>query len=194
MSMRERVVLRSMLKPVVVACLLLLTNPAWYISAMADATDSQSPYPPARFGTPLSAQEIEHLPRHVFADGQGLPSGSGTTEQGQALYAARCAACHGSQGQGGRAIELVGDRTLLNTEYPDRGIAVYWPHAPTLFEYIYRSMPPDAPASLSTDQLYAIIAYLLQLNELLPEGSTLDAQSLSELSMPNQSGFETVGK
>lgn len=147
-----------------------------------------------RFGEPLSAQAIADLPRHVFADGEGLPEGQGTTEQGAVLYAQQCAGCHGSVGQGGKAVELVGDRSLLATEYPDKGIGVYWPHASTLFEYIYRSMPPDNPASLNVEQMYSLIAHLLVLNELLPEGATLDADSLSAIHMPNEAGFTTIAR
>ena len=140
-------------------------------------------------GRPISQGAREALPQHVFPDGSGLPAGEGSASDGAALYAQQCASCHGSVGQGGRAIELVGDRSLLATEFPDKGIAVYWPYAATLFEYVYRSMPPEKPASLTHDQLYALIAHLLVLNELLPEGSMLDATILSQIEMPNKEGF-----
>lgn len=140
-------------------------------------------------GRPLSNKELSELPRQVFADGEGLPAGSGSTEQGKILFDTQCAACHGGQGQGGSAMELVGDRTLLATEYPDRGIAVYWPYAPTLFEYIRRAMPPDAPYSLSVNETYAVIAHLLQLNGLADQGQRVDAAFLSTLLMPNRDGF-----
>jgi cytochrome c len=144
-------------------------------------------------GRELPLKDAESLPRHVFPDGRGLPEGEGRAVDGALLYAESCAGCHGTQGQGGRAMELVGDRSLLTTEYPDKGIAVYWPHAPTLFEYIYRSMPPDKPASLTTDELYAVIAHLLTLNGLLEEGDLLNATALSNITLPNRQGFRTVG-
>ena len=140
-------------------------------------------------GRELSAKEVLEIPAQVFADGKGLPAGSGTAAQGQALYNLRCAGCHGSKGEGGRAVELVGDRELLATEYPDRGIAVYWPFAPTLFEYIRRAMPPGEPYSLTADETYAVIARVLQLNDLLVGEPTVDAAFLSSLKLPNRDGF-----
>lgn len=99
-----------------------------------------------------------------------------------------------SAGQGAKALELVGDRSLLATAYPDRGIAVYWPHAPTLFEYIDRSMPPEAPGEFSENELYALIAYVLHLNELIDENFVLTRYSLSDVEMPNREGFVTITK
>jgi cytochrome c len=135
--------------------------------------------------------ELATLPKHVFADGSGLPQGSGDSKQGERIYASVCAGCHGSEGQGGSAMELVGDRSLLGTEYPDRGIAVYWPYAPTLFEYIKRAMPPDKPYSLSDDELYSVIARLLELNNLIDSGQRVDAAVLSSLQMPNKDNFRS---
>ena len=145
-------------------------------------------------GTPLSVEQLESLSHHVFADGLGLPEGSGTAAQGAVLYSTHCASCHGSQGQGGKALELVGDRSLLATDYPDKGIAVYWPNAPTLHEYIRRSMPPDTPGMFSNDELYALIAHLLELNGLIDSDVVLDRQSLSDVQMPNRQGFNTIAK
>lgn len=146
-----------------------------------------------KLGKQLAPSLSNTIRQHVFADGEGLPMGKGSAVEGKELYLQKCAQCHGSAGQGGRAMELVGDRSLLNNEYPDKGIAVYWPYAPTLFEYIYRSMPPDKPASLSVDQLYSIIAHLLVLNDLWDETEMLDKAALQMVKMPNVNGFETVG-
>jgi len=157
---------------------------------LAQANEPASP----GLGTPMTAEQLEHLPSHVFADGQGLPVGRGTTQQGQQLYQTHCARCHGSLGQGGRALELVGDRALLASEYPDRGIAVFWPNAATLYEYIHRSMPPENPASFSVDELYSIIAYVLLLNDLIAEDAMVDADTLRNLPMPNRNGFITIGR
>jgi len=143
------------------------------------------------FGRELSEDEVAGLPAHVFADGTGLPDGEGNTEQGKQLYAQHCADCHGSVGQGGRALELVGDRELLATDIPDKGIAVYWPYAPTLFEYVRRAMPPDKPYSLDVNEVYAIVAHLLELNGLVENGVSVDAEYLSNLEMPNRTGFRS---
>lgn len=138
-----------------------------------------------------SPAELANMETHVFADGEGLPPGSGDGKQGNLIYASRCAACHGNAGQGGSAMELVGDRSLLATEFPDRGIAVYWPYAPTLFEYIKLAMPPDRPYSLSNDEVYAVIAALLEMNNLIATGLRVDAAVLSTLQMPNREGFRS---
>ena len=132
----------------------------------------------------------ERLPPTVFADGTGLPPGGGTARAGAPLYAARCASCHGGAGQGGRALELVGDRSLLASEQPDRGIGVYWPYAPPLYDYVRRAMPPDAPYSLGADQTYALVARLLELNGLVEADTRVDARFLGALEMPNVGGFE----
>lgn len=145
-------------------------------------------------GIELSASEIENLPSHVFSDGTGLPDGSGTADKGASLYAEQCAGCHGSVGQGGKAIELVGDASLLATDYPDKGIAVYWPYAPTLYEYLNRSMPPATPGMFSVDELYSLVAYLLELNELIDDAVVVDKQLLSDLQLPNRDGFRTIGR
>ena len=174
----------------VLCCLLFVT-----LVRADDATDAwiSGNWQGPKLGQPLSQADINHLPRHVFADGRGLPAGEGNAREGGALYTQLCASCHGSRGQGGKALELVGDRSLLATEFPDRGIAVYWPNAPTLFEYVYRSMPPEKPASLGASQLYAILAHGLELNGLLAPGSSLDAALLSAIEMPNRKGFRTIG-
>jgi len=143
------------------------------------------------FGRPASATELAALPVHVFAEGCGLPPGSGDAVQGKVLYESQCADCHGSAGQGGSAMELVGDRSLLATEFPDRGIAVYWPYAPPLFEYIKRAMPPDKPYSLGDEEVYSVVAYLLELNELIAPGQRVDAALLSKLQMPNRNNFHS---
>ena len=140
-------------------------------------------------GRPLSAEEQSQLSSHIFADGAQLPDGQGSIEAGMDLYQQQCASCHGRKGEGGRALELVGDRTLLTTEFPDKGIGVYWPYAPTLFQYIQRAMPPDKPGRLTNDELYSLIGYLLHLNDLLPGSGTLDRQSLIDLILPNRDGF-----
>lgn len=140
-------------------------------------------------GRLLVADELAQLPPVIHADGEGLPEGSGDALTGAEIYADSCAGCHGSAGQGGSALELVGDRTLLASEYPDRGIAVFWPYAPPLFDYVRRAMPPEAPWSLSADETYAVVAHLLDLNGLLPASQRVDAAFLSDLAMPNRDGF-----
>lgn len=159
----------------------IVTSLSWRSVMAADALPG--------LGRMMTETELAELPQHVFADGRGLPPGTGSTDRGEKIYASLCAGCHGSVGQGGSAIELVGDRALLATEYPDRGIAVYWPYAPTLFEYIKRAMPPDRPYSLSDDEVYSVIARVLELNGLIEAGQQVDALLLSTLLMPNRHNF-----
>jgi cytochrome c len=123
-------------------------------------------------------------------DGLGLPPGKGTVKQGEELYVTQCASCHGEFGEGnGRWPELMGGRGSLTSEDPHRTIGSYWPYAPTIFDYVRRSMPMSAPQSLSDDDVYSIVAYLLHLNELLPEDGALDAAKLRAIPLTNLDGF-----
>lgn len=138
------------------------------------------------------SSSADELLATVFADGSGLPVGQGTAREGESLYRDQCAACHGGSGEGGSAVELVGDRATLGTEWPDRGIAVLWPYAPPLFDYVRRAMPPNAPYSLSVDETYAVVARVLELNALVESDEMVDANFLSSLVMPNVDGFKTA--
>jgi cytochrome c len=139
-----------------------------------------------RAATPelLAAWDID-----VRADGQGLPPGHGSVRDGAALFEARCAACHGAKGEGGSADALAGGQGSLATPKPVRTVGSYWPYATTLFDYIRRAMPFDAPQTLSADETYALSAYVLHLNGLLPQDAVLDAGALPAVVMPNRHGF-----
>lgn len=141
------------------------------------------------FGRALSVEEINALDTHIFPEGEQLPDGEGTFSAGKSIYQEQCASCHGGMGEGAVAVELVGDRSLLTTAYPDKGIGVYWPFAPTLFQYIQRAMPPENPGLLTDTELYSLIFYLLYLNNLLPESGKLDQQTLADIKLPNRDGF-----
>ncbi len=133
-----------------------------------------------QLGKPASENDLKTLTLNVFPDGQGLPSGSGTVEQGQSLYAQHCVSCHGSEGQNGINDALAG---------PVRTIGSYWPYATTIFDYINRAMPYREPGSLSHDEVYALTAYLLHINGILDEGANLDAATLKRIEMPNRDNF-----
>jgi len=139
-------------------------------------------------GTPLTATDLEGLDIHVFPDGTGLPEGRGNSETGAQLYAGLCASCHGPHGTGGSAGELVG-RSPLNGPHPDQTVGNYWPYATTLFDFIRRSMPLNAPRSLSAEQVYSLTAYILEINGLLAKGAVLDKKTLPAIQMPNREGF-----
>ena len=145
-----------------------------------------------QLGRVLESHEISALPVTVWPTGRGLPPGEGSVAQGEALFLAQCAACHGPGGVGGTADELSGGQMGLTSEWPDKTIGTYWPYATTVFDFIRRAMPMTAPGSLSADDTYALTAYLLHRNELLPADAILDAASLAAVRMPNREGFDRM--
>jgi cytochrome c len=147
---------------------------------------AQSPYGIGRVATPA---EIAGWNIDIGRDGAGLPPGSGTVSHGREVFEQQCSACHGDKGQGGVGDQLVGGQGTLATPKPVRTVGSYWPYAPTLFDYIRRAMPQNAPQSLSNEDVYAVSAYVLNLNGLLPADATLDAKTLSAIKMPNRDRF-----
>jgi len=142
------------------------------------------------FGHPATPEEIAGWDIDIAPDGTGLPPGSGTVAQGKALYDRLGATCHGTKGEGTDvAPALVGGIGSLNTDQPVKTVGSYWPYATTLYDYIHRAMPADAPQSLHPDEVYALCAYLLYLNGIVPEDAVLDASSLPQVIMPNHAGF-----
>ena len=141
------------------------------------------------FGKKATDAEIAGWNIDVDRDGRYLPPGHGTVSQGRELYQNQCAACHGEKGEGGIGDRLVGGKGTLATRKPIKTVGSYWPYAPTLFDYIRRAMPLNAPQSLSNDEVYALTGYLLNLNGIVPDGATMDAKSVSAVRMPNRDGF-----
>ena len=133
--------------------------------------------------------EIDAWNIDVRADGQGLPPGQGSVAQGRTIFAETCAACHGDKGQGGLADRLVGGFGTLTKPKPVRTVGSYWPYATTLFDYIRRAMPFNAPESLTNDQVYAVAADVLAMNGIVPDDAVLDAGNLAKIEMPNRNGF-----
>jgi cytochrome c len=147
---------------------------------------AQGPYGIGRVATPA---EIAGWNIDIGRDGSGLPPGSGTVSRGREVFAQQCAACHGDNGQGGVGDQLAGGQGTLGTAKPVRTVGSYWPYAPTLFDYIRRAMPQNAPQSLSNEDVYAVSAYIFNLNGLLSDDATLDASSLPAIRMPNRDKF-----
>jgi S-disulfanyl-L-cysteine oxidoreductase SoxD len=143
-------------------------------------------------GRAATSAEITARDVDVGPDGVGLPAGSGTPAQGEALYAQKCASCHGPHGEGKLPLypRLVGRdpraATFAFATDPSlsRTIGDYWPYATTVFDYVRRAMPLTAPGSLTDDEVYAVTAYLLAANQLIPETTTLDARTLAAVKMP----------
>jgi cytochrome c len=159
---------------------------------------------PAHFGIgrAATAPELARIDVDVRADGRGLPAGSGTPAAGAGIYAAKCAACHGRNGEGVRqgsaqlGPRLVGrnpgDAFDFNESTRKEGaktIGNYWPYATTIFDYVRRAMPQDRPGSLSDDEVYALTAYLLERNQIIPATATMDARSLPQVKMPSRDRF-----
>jgi mono/diheme cytochrome c family protein len=152
----------------------------------ATSAKAQSPYGIGRVATPA---EIAGWNIDVGGDGRNLPAGRGSVSHGGEVFDQQCAACHGAKGDGGIGDRLVGGQGTLGTPKPVRTVGSYWPYAPTLFDYVRRAMPQNAPQSLSNDDVYAVSAYILSLNGLLPPDATLDAKSLAAIKMPNRNMF-----
>ncbi len=154
--------------------------------AGAGSAQAQSRYGIGRAATPA---EIAGWNIDIDRYGNNLPSGTGSVGHGQEVFEQQCAACHGAKGEGGVGDRLVGGQGTLAAPKPIRTVGSYWPYAPTLFDYIRRAMPQNAPESLSNDDVYAVSAYILHLNGLLPADATLDAKALSAIKMPNRDKF-----
>ncbi|MFM1895489.1 MAG: hypothetical protein RLZZ385_563 [Pseudomonadota bacterium] len=150
---------------------------------------SQSLAQQPRLGAPINPAELAEVDLIVQSDGSGLPAGSGSALQGKAVYERRCQACHGSNGEGANpSLQLVGG-SMQSEGTPIRTVGSYWPYATTVFDYVRRAMPADAPKSLTVDEVYQVTAYLLYLNGIIAEDHVLDSRSLPAVQMPNRDGF-----
>jgi S-disulfanyl-L-cysteine oxidoreductase SoxD len=163
------------------------------LSACA-AQPTSAPVKAPAFGSPVSAAEIARWDISVPPSGEGLPPGSGTVKQGEAVYVAQCQACHGAKGAGKPADPLVGGIGSLATGTPLRTVGSYWPYATTLFDYTRRAMPINNPLSLSNEEVYAVTAYVLYLNGIIAENAEMNAKTLPQVKMPNREGFINVSK
>ena len=187
--------------------LLIILGAVFTIGLAAAAQSPSKPLDSGRdkpfgFGTPATPEQIAALDIDVRPDGTGLPTGSGTARDGAAVYAQKCAACHGANGEGGMADVLVGAEPKgfapFGPEYerwrasrPDVPFTIgnYWPYATTLFDYIRRAMPATAPGSLTADETYALVAWLLTKNEIVAETDMMNRETLPRVRMPARARF-----
>lgn len=158
---------------------------AGFDARAADPIDSQK-LP----GRRPSAQEIAVADITVFPDGAGLPIGRATAREGRGVYDERCAACHGSKGEGTNDFpELAGGVGSLRGSKPLLTVGSYWPYATTLWDYTRRAMPYQQPGSLTPNEVYAVTAYVLYLNGIVAESTVVDQATLPAIRMPNRDGF-----
>jgi mono/diheme cytochrome c family protein len=143
-------------------------------------------------GKPISQAELAPWDISVGPDGAGLPSGSGTVQQGEGVFAAKCQGCHGAKGAGQPNDRLVGGQGTLAGDKPAiKTVGSYWPYATTMFDYVRRAMPFPESKSLSNDELYSVVAYVLNLNGIVPDDAVMNAETLPKVRMPNRDGFIT---
>jgi len=140
-------------------------------------------------GRTATETEIRAWDIDVSPTGAGLPPGKGTAKEGARIYGVKCSACHGMTGTEGPAPPLVGGKGTLTKQNPIKTVGSYWPYATTLYDYIRRAMPFPAPQSLTADELYAVVAWILAQNGIIPDDRILDAASLPQITMPNRDGF-----
>ena len=156
-----------------------------YLSNVVSANDRKF-----NLGKIASKKEVAGWNIDVRPDGMGAPKGSGNALEGEEIYAEACASCHGDFGEGiDRWPGLVGGENSLDTHDPVKTTGSYWPYASTIYDYIYRAMPFGAAQSLSHEQTYQIVAYLLYMNEIIEEDFVLSEKNIGKIKMPNRNGF-----
>jgi mono/diheme cytochrome c family protein len=183
---------RWMATAVAVALTMIASIPS--AAQVALPTPGPAPKPVAGtfgFGHVATVEEIRAINIDVRPDGSGLPAGSGTADQGQPIFAQKCAACHGASGEGSSVAPKLVDPTPFMTGVTAPTIGNYWPYATTVWDYINRAMPFDRPGSLAPDEVYALTAYLLSENQIIAANEVIDARSLPKVNMPNAAGFSS---
>jgi cytochrome c len=167
---------------------------AW--SAALAAQPAKPGAAPARYGLGRAAtpDEIGKLDIDVSPDGHGLPDGRGTVAEGSAIYAAKCASCHGKSGEGASFDRLVATDAGENFAFGRdprlaRAIGNYWPYASTLYDYTARTMPFTAPGTLTPNEVYGLVAYLLSINKVVGEDAVMDKTTLPKVVMPAHDRF-----
>ncbi len=142
------------------------------------------------YGETATKAQIAGWDIDVRPDGKGLPDGSGSVDEGMKVFETYCSSCHGAFGEGmGRYPKLAGGDGTLADDRPEKTVGSYWPYASTLWDYIHRAMPFFAPQSLSNDQVYALTAYVLNLNYIVDGDFVANKDTLPTVKMPNEDGF-----
>ena len=141
-------------------------------------------------GRAPTEQEIRAMDIAIGTDGKELPPGSGSAKDGAKIFKAKCEVCHGANLEGSpMAPALVGGKGTLNSLHPKLTVGSYWPFSTTIFDYIRRAMPRYQEGSLSPDEVYSLVAFVLYRNEIIKEEDVIDAKTLPKIQMPNRNGF-----
>ncbi len=144
------------------------------------------------FGTAATPADIARIDIDVMPDGRGAPAGQGTFDDGKRVYNEKCAACHGKTLGGVKetgGAPLVGGRGTLTSGKPKKTVESYWQYASTVFDYTKRAMPFDAPGSLTDNEVYAVVAYILAKGNIIDKSTVMNAKTLATVKMPNRDGF-----
>lgn len=149
---------------------------------------------PLGIGRAATPDEIKQLDIDVMPDGRGLPPGRGTAADGATIYATKCRSCHGANGEGGSFDRLVGRDSGPNFNFAldpklVRTVGNYWPYATTLYDYTYRAMPFTQPGTLTPNETYSLVAYILALNKIVPDDAVMDQTTLAKVVMPARDRF-----
>jgi cytochrome c len=184
------------MRPLIVTASVLVITSSAFALAQSPPRASAGPANPAPLGIgrPATADEIKAIDIDVMPDGRGLPEGRGTVAEGAKIYATKCAACHGANGQGASAERLVDRESGKNWDFATnpkltKAVGNYWPYATTLYDYTYRAMPFMQPGTLTPDETYALTAYILALNKIVPDDAVMDRATLPKVVMPSRDRF-----
>ena len=164
-------------------CLFLICGQ--YSLAADDIFSDKAPM----LGKSMSVSAVNDVDFVILPSGDGLPEGSGTVDKGTQLFNIHCMACHGEEAQGGINGDLVGGHGTINGSIPKKTVGSYWPYATILFDYIRRAMPYQTPGSLKNDEIYALSAYILFLNNIIEKQDIMNAKTLVTVKMPNRDNF-----
>ena len=178
-----------------------MRSPSWVLAlgaaivaagcATQQAEMQAAPSPRVKFGKPISNADLAAWDIDIrTTDGKGLPAGRGSVAEGKVVYETKCLSCHGADGKGGPVFgSMVGGIGSFKTTTRVLTPGSMYPYAPILFDYIRRAMPMDHPQSLTTNEVYAVSAYLLNLNGIIPDNAVMDQNTLARVEMPNRNGF-----
>lgn len=190
-------------KAVALAIAVGLVAPAMGLAQQQRTQAQQKPAPQAKpaetvstarkplgLGRPALPEEIAAWDIDVRPDGQGLPAGRGSVKQGEEIFLERCASCHGEFGEGvGRWPVIAGGVGSLKADNPEKTVGSFWPYASTVYDYVHRAMPFGNGQSLSAEETYAVVAYVLYLNDLVKDDFELSKENFTSVKMPNTGGF-----